>query len=68
MQPGPMTMAQGVPAMMEQYHSIVPLEAESALSRPSAVFGVPSLACKAISRSDGQAVCLRYFSPMQVLP
>ena len=66
MQPGPMSMAQAVPGIMEQYHSIVPLEAETALSRPSAIFGVPSLACKAVSRADGQAVCLRYFSPMQV--
>ena len=51
---------------MEQYHSIVPLEADSALARPSGAFGVPSLVCKAISRADGQPVCLRYFPSLQV--
>ena len=58
-------MAQAVPGVMEQFHSVVPLEADTALARPSPVLGVPSLVCKAIGRADGQAVCLRYFPPLQ---
>ena len=56
-----------VPGIMEQYHSVVPLEAESALGRPSGVLGMPCLVCKGIGRADGQAVCLRYFPSPQVL-
>ena len=60
------TSHSAVPGIMEQYHSVVPLEADSALSRPSGAFGIPSLVCKAVSRADGQAVCLRYFPSLQV--
>jgi PAB-dependent poly(A)-specific ribonuclease subunit 3 len=57
----------GLPAMIQQYHSIYPLDDTSfGEDQPSQAFGVRTIAVKGISSADGNAYCLRRLDGRQV--
>ena len=57
----------GLPEMVQQYHSLVPLEdLQAAAEQPSNVFGVCTMLLRAASpQLQGQAVTLRRLDPRQ---
>ena len=58
----------GLPEMVQQYHSLFPLEdLQAAAEQPSAAFGVCTVLLRAASpQLQGQAVTLRRLDPRQV--
>ncbi|DBA77365.1 hypothetical protein WJX79_005205 [Trebouxia sp. C0005] len=59
----------GLPDMVQQYHSLFPLEDLQAAEQPSAAFGVCTALLRAASPLlQGQAVTLRRMDPRQVAP
>lgn len=57
----------GLPEMVQQYHSLVPLEdLQAAADQPSSAFGVCTMLLRAAaSQLQGQAVTLRRLDPRQ---
>lgn len=60
----------GLPELVQQYHSLMPLEdVQAAAEQPSSAFGVCSMLLRAASpQLQGQAVTLRRLNPRQVGP
>ena len=57
----------GLPEMVQQYHSLFPLEdLQAAAEQPSAAFGVCSMLIRAVPpHMQGQAITLRRLEPRQ---
>lgn len=49
----------GLPEVLQQFHSLYPLEDLAAAEAPSPVFGVATQAIKGVASLDGQAAALR---------
>ncbi|KAK9830883.1 hypothetical protein WJX81_001688 [Elliptochloris bilobata] len=56
----------GLPEVLQQYHSLYPLEDLAAAEAPSQVFGVSTQVIKGVSSLDGQAVALRRIDGRQM--
>lgn len=56
----------GLPEVLQQFHSLYPLEDLAAAEAPSQVFGVATQVIKGVASLDGQAVALRRIDGRQV--
>lgn len=57
----------GLPDMVQQYHTLYPLEdIAAAREQPSQAFGIPTILLKAVSSRDGQPYTLRRLDNRQV--
>lgn len=56
----------GLPEMVQQYHSLYPLEdIAAAREQPSQAFGIPTIVLKGVSSRDGQPYTLRRLDSRQ---
>ena len=56
----------GLPEVLQQFHSLYPLEDLAAAEAPSPVFGVATQVIKGVASLDGQAAALRRVDGRQV--
>lgn len=61
-----MQQKQGYPDMLQQYHSLYPLDAENAHEQPSRAIGVQTTIFKGISVQDGSGFAIRRFAWREV--